>query len=877
MPQKVKVYELAKSLGVTSVFLMDKIRRRWKLPVRSHMETLSVDMEEKIREMFQSSRSHVLEEKTPSKTRKRKAHEMEWTPLQDLKAFLLYKKVLAGSAEADLRQALKSQDKSFTCSNSAVKKRIQSFRHLDAGKGLSHAGKQSWRVFNEFKDRSIEEIEEVIERKEKTRPAPKHEKIIRRRRTESKKPQKQEEQKQTKKAVSDKEKSPPAAEEEKEELKEKSLPQAGAAGRGLFEAPSKKPPKKPAGEKSSFSSKFQAADFRKREVIFQPKKKRLVSSKAAKKTKITVPKSHKRVVKVHGEMRLKDLADAMGMKTRILSKKLKTEGVEAPNESHVLDFETIALALPSMGFEAKNTQTTETELLSQLSKASFHKAKEKPRPPVVTVMGHVDHGKTTLLDTIRSTEVAKKEAGGITQHIGAYSVSSKGKFITFIDTPGHAAFTAMRSRGAKATDIVVLVVSAADGVRPQTIEALSHAKAAKTPVIVAVNKMDLEGADIERVRKELSEHNLLSEEWGGDVAFVPISALKATGIPDLLERILLTAEMEELKSFPEKPAQGLVLEARREKGRGVIVTLLVLDGVLKRGESILAGEAAGRLRVLKNDKGETVPSVSAGFPVEAMGLSALPQAGDRFDVVENDSAAKRLIAMRKSRKAAEKKPLSPEELLLKAHAKESQAQELNLLLKADVSGGLEALKSSLEKLKGEKVKTRVIYSAVGAVTESDVLLAAASKAVVAAFNVRPDSKALRLAKEKSVSIKSGAVIYEIADQIKPMLLKMLRPEIVIEEKGRAEVREIFHISKAGAVAGCYVTEGQALRTGFVRLLRDGKVVHEGKPASIRRFKEDVQEVQAGFECGVSLESFNDLKPKDIIEFYIKKETPRTEL
>ena len=643
----------------------------------------------------------------------------------------------------------------------------------------------------------------------------------------------------------------------------------------------KKPPKKPAAEKVTHS-KFQAADFRKREVIFQPKKKRLVTSGEAKKTKITVPKSHKRVVRIYGEMPVKSLADAMGVKLPAVLQKLKSEGMDS-KEQDILDFDTIALLVPEFGFEAKNIKKTEQELLKTLSVSPTTQGKEEKaetKPPVVTIMGHVDHGKTTLLDTIRKSRVAAGEAGGITQHIGAYSVSLENNFITFIDTPGHEAFTAMRSRGARSTDIVVIVVSAVDGVMPQTVEALNHAKASGTPIIIAVNKMDVEGADVEKIKKKMSEHEIVSEDWGGDVGFVPLSALKGDGVKDLLERILLVAELQELKFYPERPARGVVIEARLEKGRGVVVTFLVHDGILKTGQNILAGECIGRVKQIKNDRQEDVQTVKAGFPAEVTGFETLPQAGDRFDVIVDEKKGRQLIEARERQRQSLSVPtptLSPEELLLKAHSLEEETRELNVVLKADVAGSLEALKSSLENLSGEKVSLKIIHSAVGGITESDILLAFVVSGVVLGFNVRPDSKAVKKAKEKVVTIQTGSIIYEILDQVKPLLLGLLKPETVIEEKGQAEVREIFHISKVGTIAGCYVLLGEIQRNSFVRLVRDGRLVHEGKISGLKRFKEDVKEVKTGFECGISLEGFNDIKPKDILETYIKKEVERTEL
>ena len=642
--------------------------------------------------------------------------------------------------------------------------------------------------------------------------------------------------------------------------------------------PVKKQPKKPIVEKD-VSSKFNATDFRKREVIFQPRKKRIAQAGELKSTLITTPKSHKRIIKIHGEINIESLCKKIGLKRQVLIKKLKEEGVDAKGLSS-LDFETIALIVPSFGFEAKNTKQTEKEILDQLEKntAQQEKVQFKLKPPVVTIMGHVNHGKTTLLDSIRKAKVAEAEAGGITQHIGAYSVSLEGKPITFIDTPGHEAFTAMRSRGAQITDIVVIVVAASDGVMPQTLEALNHAKAAKTPIIIAISKMDVPGANPDKIKQQMSEQEIVPEDWGGDTSFMPISATKGEGIKELLEQIQLVAEIQELKCQPSTPAKGVVLEARMEKGLGCVVSLLINNGTLQLGQSILAGECMGRIRQMKNDQGKIVKEALPGFPVEAIGFQDLPQAGDTFHVVTNEKAAKDLLSLRKHDNQTPISPvLSPEEMLLKMELSSEKNQELNIILKADVRGSLEALKSSLEKIKSDEVSVQIIHSGIGAVTESDVLLASAVSGTVLGFNVRPDGKAVKMAKQKSVNIYSYSVIYELLEQVKQLMLGMLKAEFIEEEQGQAEVREIFHISKVGAIAGCYVTSGLIPKNSFIRLVRDGRLVHEGKLSSLRRFKEDVKQVGTGFECGISLENFNDIKPKDILEAYTKKEKARTEL
>ena len=638
----------------------------------------------------------------------------------------------------------------------------------------------------------------------------------------------------------------------------------------------KKQPKKPLVEKEVVS-KFNPTDFRKREVIFQPKKKRILTTGDFKATEITTPKAHKRILKVHGEMQVDTICKKIGIKRPALMKKMKEEGLDT-KDLKVLDFDTISLIVPDFGFEAKNTRKTEQDLLKVDKEESKSKEGESLKPPIVTIMGHVDHGKTTLLDAIRKTKVVEGEAGGITQHIGAYSVPFGKSFITFIDTPGHEAFTAMRARGAKVTDIVIIVVSATDGVMLQTIEAINHAKAAKTPIIVAITKMDAPGANPDKIKQQMSEYEIVSEDWGGSASFIPLAALKGEGIKELLEQIHLVAEMQELKCYPKDLAQGTVLEARMEKGKGCVVSLLIQDGTLHSGESVVAGQNAGKVRQLTNDMGQIIKEAGPSTPLEVIGFGELPQAGDAFNVIKDEKAAKELINLRTEKHKSESVtvPLSIEDLLTKTYASDNK-KELNLILKVDVRGSLEAIKSGLEKLKSENVSLKIVHSAVGAITESDVLLSSTVNGVILGFSVRPDGKASKMARDKSIEMHTYSIIYELLDHVKKMMLGLLEPEYVEEELGKAEVRNIFHISKLGTVAGCSVTSGQIQRNGFVRLVRDGRLIHDGRVSSLKRFKDDAKEVSSGLECGIVIEKFNDIKPKDILESYIKKEISRTEL
>jgi translation initiation factor IF-2 len=498
------------------------------------------------------------------------------------------------------------------------------------------------------------------------------------------------------------------------------------------------------------------------------------------------------------------------------------------------------------------------------------------RPAVVTIMGHVDHGKTTLLDSIRNTKVTAGEAGGITQHIGAYQVVEKDKKITFLDTPGHAAFTTMRARGARITDITILVVAADDGVKPQTIEAISHAKAAEVPIIVAVNKMDKEAANPDRVMQELTEYGLVPEAWGGETIFVPISALKGEGIDTLLEMILLVAEVEEYKANPKRNAVGTVIEAQLDKGRGSVATLLVQNGTLKIGDPIVVGNTFGRVRAMVNDLGRRVKEAGPSTPVEVTGLSDVPQAGDRFAVLNDEKTARQVGESRAQQavmaQRGEKSRVTLETLF--EQMKQGELKDLNLIVKADVQGSAEALSASLQKIEVEGVKVKIIHSAVGAITESDISLAAASNAIVIGFNVRPDVNAKRAAEAESVDVRLHRIIYKVMEEIETAMKGMLDPEFAEKVIGQAEVRQTFKVSKVGTIAGSYVTDGKITRNSGIRLIRDGVVIFEGAIDDLKRFKDDAKEVSQGYECGITIKNFNDVKEGDIIEAYIMEEVER---
>ena len=571
---------------------------------------------------------------------------------------------------------------------------------------------------------------------------------------------------------------------------------------------------------------------------------------------------------------VKDLAQEMKKTTAEVIKKLFTLGIMA-TINNTLDFDTAFLVASEFGITAnKKAEVKEEDILFDDTEDAPEDL--EPRPPVVVVMGHVDHGKTSLLDAIRSTNVIEGEAGGITQHIGAYMVNVNGREITFLDTPGHEAFTSMRARGAQITDIAILVIAADDGVMPQTVEAINHAKAAEIPIIVAVNKIDLPGANIEKIKQELMEYELVPEEWGGDTIYVPISAKKHINIENLLEMVLLVADMKELKANPRKQAKGTVIEARLDKSKGPIASILVQRGTLDVGDTIVVGTSIGRIRGMKNDKGQKIKKAGPSTPVEVMGLTNVPEAGDTFYEVKDEKMAKHLIEKRKrqerEKSIAEQSKVTLSNLFEKMESE--NLKELAIIVKADVQGTAQALKQSLEKLTNEEVKVRVIHSAVGAVSESDVQLAKAAKAIIIAFNVRPSLAAKDMAEKDGIEIKQYSVIYNAIEDVEAAMKGMLAP--VYEEKviGNVEVRQTFKLSSVGTIAGAYVLDGKVERNAGVRVIRDNVVIHEGKLASLKRFKDDVKEVTKGFECGIQIENYNDIKEGDIIEVYVMEEVKR---
>ncbi len=571
---------------------------------------------------------------------------------------------------------------------------------------------------------------------------------------------------------------------------------------------------------------------------------------------------------------VKDFAAEMKKTTAEVIKRLLGFGVMATINNEI-DFDTAYLIAQEFGITATKKETvTEEDIL--FDESEDREEDLQSRPPVVVVMGHVDHGKTSLLDTIRKTNVIEGEAGGITQAIGAYMVKIKDREITFLDTPGHEAFTAMRARGAQITDIAILVVAANDGVMPQTIEAINHAKSAEIPIIVAINKTDLPDANIEKVKQELMAYDLVPEEWGGDTIYVPISAKKNQNIDQLLEMVLLEADVLELKANPKKQAKGAVIEARLDKSKGAIATMLVQRGTLDVGDTIVVGSSIGRIRAMINDKGKKVKSAGPSTPVEIMGLTEVPEAGDTFYEVKNEKMAKHLIERRK-RQAREKAINSVTKVTLDnlfSQMEEGKLKVLNLIVKADVQGSVEAVKQSLEKLQNEEVRVKVIHSAVGAVNQSDVTLAKVSNAIIIAFNVRPDHTAKGMAEKEEVEIKQYSVIYQAIEDVESAMKGMLAPKYEEKVIGNVEVRQTFKISNVGTIAGAYVLNGKVERNANVRVIRDNIVIHDGHLVTLKRFKDDVKEVTKGFECGMQIEDYNDIKEGDIIEVYVMEEISR---
>jgi translation initiation factor IF-2 len=609
---------------------------------------------------------------------------------------------------------------------------------------------------------------------------------------------------------------------------------------------------------------------------FEEKLKNTSKNKKKKKTKHSNKNNEESIkgdgfiIEIENNIIVRELAEKIGVNSSQVISKLISLGVMA-TQNEMIDADIAAIVADEFGVKVKVVESKEEEDEFELD---FEDKPEdlQPRPPVITVMGHVDHGKTSLLDAIRDTNVTKGEAGGITQHIGASTVNINGKKVVFLDTPGHEAFTAMRARGAQVTDIAILVVAADDGVMPQTIEAIAHAKAANVPIIVAINKIDKPTANLDRIKQDLVEHGLVPEDWGGDTITVPVSAKNKIGIDDLLEMVLLVAEMQELKANPNRKAVGTIIEAQLDKGKGPVATVLVQKGTLKIGDIVVTGTASGRIRAMFDDKGKKVKKATPSIPVMILGLSEVPNSGDLLHVVDDEKTARQIAESRKDQLREQMKStykVSLDDLF--ERIKEGEVKDLNIIIKADGRGSIEALAHSLEKLDTEEVRISIIHSGVGGITESDIMLASASNAIVIGFNVRPNLNAIDVAKKEEVDIRTYRVIYEAIEDIQAAVKGMHAPKIVEEVLGRCEVRATFRLPNGNTIAGIYVLDGKITRNSKIRLLRNDVVIYDGSVSSLKRFKDDVREVMAGYEAGLGLENYNDIKEGDLLEAYILKE------
>jgi translation initiation factor IF-2 len=851
---KLRVYELARDLNMTNKVLLDKLDDL-DISVKSHMSSLDDDIIDKIKSSFFSApeKKETIEETRIKPTvirrrRKKVKVEVSATPETEPEA-------------AD--EAAEKADKEATAAEAAEDAVAES----ETPKELEAEALQ---------EDDAAEVEE--------KPAAK----------EVKKPKKA-----LKKEPSAKIIKLPIKPPEKPLKEKKAAPKAKVGKRptgkkaaaprppqeitpGAKDAKKRKRKKK--FEESDVDKKFlkKKISFKRKAVVegedlyaggYRPRKQRKMGKgkkpAGGQKTQITVAKAIKRRIKIDEAIVLSELAKRMGIKAGEIIKAMMDMGSMA-TVNQTIDFETAALIAGEFDYEVERASFEEETILKQ---ETDDPEKLAPRPPVVTIMGHVDHGKTSLLDVIRKSRISETEAGGITQHIGAYHVQTDKGQIAFLDTPGHEAFTAMRARGAQVTDIVVLVVAADDGVMPQTTEAINHSRAAEVPIIVAINKIDKANAEPEKVKRELAEIGLTPEDWGGDTIYVHVSAKEAEGIDELLEMILLQAEVLEFKANPDKLASGHVVEAKIDSGRGAVATVLVREGTLRAGDPVVCGMHYGRIRAMLDDRGKQLESAGPSVPVEIVGLSGVPMAGDEFLALKDEKNAKQVSEHRqqkqRSKELAQSSRLSLDKLY--ERMQEGEVKDLNLIIKADVHGSIEALNDSLTKLSNDEVNVNVVHSASGTIAESDVSLATVSNAIIIGFNVRPSPKVQSLANEENVDMRFYNVIYDVIKDVKNAMVGMMASTFEERVMGTAEVREVFQIPKVGNIAGCYVTDGKMERGQNMRLLRDGVVVFEGKNSSLRRFKDDVKEVQAGYECGIGIENFNDIKVGDTIDCYYLEE------
>jgi translation initiation factor IF-2 len=878
---KIRVYELARDLNMTNKILIDKIRDM-DVSIKSHMSSLDQNTVAKIKANLFGKKEEVIETRIKPTVirRRRKTVGMDIAAEPEIQ---LENEILAGkTVEAEIPDVTTAKEDSQVTGPVASKPEGEITAKVSAAEDVP-----TEEVSQETKELAPADVKSAlpkkVEAKKRVKKPKKKEpaaKIIKLPVTPKVKPSQKEEPEVLK----------PAAKVKK--ISQKVKPDADDT------RPSAEPPVKEIKKKKhkkeieelEIDKKFlkKKISFRRKEVVegedLYARGRRIRKSKkavkvkataAAQKTQITTAKAIKRRIKIDDAIVLSDLAKRMGIKAGEMIKTLMTMGVMA-TVNQTIDFDTAVLVAAEFDYDVERA-TFEEEAILQVEKDDPDKLIE--RPPVVTIMGHVDHGKTSLLDVIRKTKITDIEAGGITQHIGAYHVTTDKGQIAFLDTPGHEAFTAMRARGAKLTDIVVLVVAADDGVMPQTLEAINHSRAAGVPIIVAVNKIDKPNADPERVYRELSEVGLSAEEWGGDTIFVKVSAKQNLGIDELLEMILLQSEVLELKANPNKSAKGYVVESKIDPGRGAVATVLVQEGTLRAGDPVVCGVHHGKIRALLNDRGVQVASAGPSIPVEVIGLSGVPMAGVELIALKDEKDAKQVseyrIQKQRSKELAQTSRLSLEKLYEKM--REGEVKDLNLIIKADVRGSIEALSDSLTKLSNEEVKINIVHSGAGTIAESDVSLAAVSDAIIIGFNVRPTPKVQSLANEENVDMRFYSVIYDVIKDVKNAIAGMMASTFEERVLGRAEVREIFHVPKVGTIAGCYVTDGKIERSQPMRILRDGVVLYEGRNSSLRRYKDDVKEVMSGYECGVGIENYNDIKVGDMLEsFYLEEIKPEIE-
>jgi len=878
---KVRVYELAKELKIESKELVEKLKSGG-MAVKNYMSTLDENDVKKAKDIVKGKEtvSEVIEEKRIKRNvirrRKKVVKVQEETPETEVES------------KEDAPDKEEPADKIPSPKKGDVVAEVTSDK--DAVQDVVLEGEEV-----KAPEESVESV--VEDKEEKKGKGKKGKKGKTKTKSEIKKSKKKSKDRPAKiiklpdkdslKEVPEKEKKVPAV---KEPPKKKTTPRTPSEVSDVKKPADdsrkfKKKKEKKKGDKgkkesdSSIRLRHRKLEVFERADLYENRKPRLKGRKSGKKSKdegkklkqteITTPKAIKRRLKVPENVTVSDLAKAMGVKATELIRILIKMGVMA-NINMGIDFETASVVADDFGYELELDQF---EMEVMLDEVNDKPEDLKPRPPVVTIMGHVDHGKTSLLDYIRQSNILGGESGGITQHIGAYYVEAKGGDIAFLDTPGHEAFTAMRARGAKVTDIIILVVAADDGVMPQTREAVNHARAANIPIIVAINKIDKSGANPDKVIRELAELDLTPEDWGGDTIFGKISAKTGDGISELMELILLQSEMLELRSNPDKPAKGTIIEAQLDKSKGSIATVLIKEGTLRQSDYFICGENYGRVRAMLNNRGKKMKEATPSVPVEIYGISGVPKAGDEFYVVKDEKTARQIVAHRQAK--LKENEISKSDIVslddLYDKIKEGAIKELNIIIKADVQGSLEALSESLHKLGTEEVKIRIIHSSTGAVTETDVMLASASAAIIIGFRVRANPRVVQIADKENIDVRYYDVIYNIIEDIKSAMTGLLDPIYKENVIGHVDIKKIFGVPKIGKIAGCYVTDGHIERNAMVRLLRDNVVVFDGKMASLKHLQNDVKEVKAGYECGIGLESFQDIKPGDVFEVYIIEE------